>query len=80
METPSGDEIIPVSANDAMAMSRRLAREEGLFGGASSGAIVVAALHLAEWLGPQATIVTLMWDTGLEYLAVYADRQTQKYP
>ena len=76
------DEIIPVSANDAMAMSRRLAREEGLFGGASSGANVVAALHLAERLGPQATIVTLMCDTGIKYLSteVYADRQTQKEP
>ena len=52
------DEIIPVSASDAMAMSRRLAREEGLFAGASSGANVVAALRLAERLGPDATVVT----------------------
>ena len=63
------DEIIPVSAADAMAMSRRLAREEGLFGGASSGANVVAALRLAERLGPQATIVTLMCDSGIKYLS-----------
>lgn len=63
------DEIIPVSANDAMAMSRRLAREEGLFGGASSGANVVAALRLAERLGPLATIVTLMCDSGIKYLS-----------
>ena len=63
------DEIIPVPAADAMAMSRRLAREEGLFGGASSGANVVAALRLAERLGPQATIVTLMCDSGIKYLS-----------
>ena len=63
------DEIIPVPAADAMAMSRRLAREEGLFGGPSSGANVVAALRLAEKLGPQATIVTLMCDSGIKYLS-----------
>ena len=63
------DEIIPVSASDAMAMSRRLAREEGLFAGASSGANVVAALRLAERLGPDATVVTLMIDTGIKYLS-----------
>ena len=63
------DEIIPVPAAEAMAMSRRLAREEGLFGGASSGANVVAALQLAEKLGPHATIVTLMCDTGIKYLS-----------
>ncbi len=65
------DEIIPVSASDAMAMamSRRLAREEGLFADASSGANVVAALRLAERLGPDATVVTLMIDTGIKYLS-----------
>ncbi len=63
------NEITAVSADEAMAMSRRLAREEGLFGGASSGANVVAALRLAERLGPQATIVTLMCDTGIKYLS-----------
>lgn len=63
------DEIVPVSAGEAMAMSRRLAREEGLFGGASSGANVVAALRLAERLGPNASIVTLMCDNGIKYLS-----------
>lgn len=63
------DEIIAVSASDAMAMSRRLAREEGLFAGASSGANVVAAVRLAERLGPDATVVTLMIDTGIKYLS-----------
>ena len=63
------DEIMTVSASDAMAMARRLAREEGLFAGASTGANVVAALQLADRLGPEATIVTLMIDTGIKYLS-----------
>lgn len=63
------DEVMVASAGEAMAMARRLAREEGLFGGASSGANVVAALRLAGRLGPDATIVTLMIDTGIKYLS-----------
>ncbi len=63
------DEIETVAAADAKAMARRLAREEGLFAGASSGANVVAALRLAKRLGPNATIVTLMIDTGIKYLS-----------
>lgn len=62
------DEIIAVQSADAKAMARRLAREEGLFGGTSSGANVIAAIRLAEQLGPGATVVTLMPDSGLKYL------------
>lgn len=62
------DEILPVGTDDAKAMARRLAREEGLFGGTSSGANVVAAIRLAERLGPETTVVTLMADSGLKYL------------
>jgi len=62
------DEIIPVATEDAKAMARRLAREEGLFAGTSSGANVVAALQIAERLGPSANVVTLMADSGLKYL------------
>jgi cysteine synthase A len=61
--------IVPVSTKDAMAMSRRLAREEGLFVGTSSGANVLAALQVAAKLGPRATVVTLMVDSGLRYLS-----------
>ncbi len=50
-------------------MAIRLAREEGLFAGTSTGANVVAALRLAERLGPDAVIVTVMCDTGLKYLS-----------
>lgn len=52
-----------------MAMARRLAHEEGLFAGASSGANVVAALWLAERLGPDAAVVTLMIVSGIKYLS-----------
>ena len=63
------DEILPVSTGAAKAMTQRLAREEGLFGGTSSGANVVAALRVAERLGPDATVATLMVDSGLRYLS-----------
>ena len=63
------DEIIAVRTDDAKAMARRLAREEGLFAGTSSGANVVAALQVAERLGPDAGIATLMVDSGLKYLS-----------
>jgi cysteine synthase A len=63
------DEIIPVSTVEAKAMARRLAREEALFAGTSSGANVVAALSVAKKLGPEVTIVTLMVDSGLKYLS-----------
>ncbi len=63
------DQIDQVSTAEAMAMADRLAREEGLFGGTSTGANVVAALRLAEQLGPRATVVTILCDTGMKYLS-----------
>ena len=63
------DEIAAVKTGDAKAMTRRLAREEGLFAGTSSGANVCAAIRAAEQLGPDASIVTLMVDSGLKYLS-----------
>jgi len=63
------DRIEKVSTPEAAAMAMRLAREEGLFAGTSTGANVVAALRLAEGLGPEATIVTIMCDTGMKYLS-----------
>jgi len=62
------DEIQPVKTEDAKEMARRLAREEGLFAGTSSGANVVAALRVAKQLGPGKKVVTLMCDSGLKYL------------
>ena len=63
------DEILPVGTDDAKDMARRIAREEALFAGTSSGANVVAAIHVAQRLGPAATVVTLMADSGLKYLS-----------
>jgi len=63
------DDVLMVSSSDAKAMTRRLAREEALFGGTSSGANVVAALRVAERLGSGATVVTLLCDSGLKYLS-----------
>jgi cysteine synthase A len=65
------DRIERVSTEEAAAMAIRLAREEGLFAGMSTGANVIAALRSAEQLGPDATIVTLMCDTGMKYLKNY---------
>ena len=63
------DEILPVRTDDAKEMARRIAREEALFAGTSSGANVVAALRVAERLGPDARVVTLMVDSGLKYVS-----------
>jgi cysteine synthase A len=70
------DEIVPVTTAEAKEMTRRLAREEGLFAGTSSGANVVAALRVAEGLGPRARVVTLMADSGLNYLSTDVYRRT----
>ncbi len=61
------DRVIAVSTEEAKAMARRLAREEGLFAGTSSGANVCAAIELARALGPDAFVLTLMIDSGLKY-------------
>ena len=63
------DEIARVSTAEAMAMARRLAREEGLFAGTSTGANLVAALRVAEKLGRGATVVSVLCDTGIKYLS-----------
>ena len=71
------DEIAAVKTDDAKAMARRLAREEGLFAGTSSGANVVAAIRIGERLGPEATIATLMVDSGLKYLSTDVFKRTR---
>jgi cysteine synthase len=70
------DEVLAVGTDDAKEMARRIAREEALFAGTSSGANVVAAIRVAERLGPDAKVVTLMADSGLKYLStdVYRKR------
>ena len=63
------DEILTVSTDEAKAMARRLAKEEAIFAGTSTGANVVAALRVAERLGTGATVATLVVDSGLRYLS-----------
>jgi len=63
------DEILPVKTADAKEMARRIAREEALFAGTSSGANVIAAIRVGERLGPGAKVVTLAADSGLKYLS-----------
>ncbi|PKW00038.1 cysteine synthase A [Amycolatopsis echigonensis] len=67
------DEIVSIATADAEDMARRLARQEGLFAGTSSGANVLAAIQVGQRLGPSARIATLLVDSGLKYLstAVY---------
>jgi cysteine synthase A len=63
------DEILTVSTEEAKVMARRLAREEGVFAGTSTGANVVAAIKVAQQLGPGATVATIIIDSGLRYLS-----------
>jgi cysteine synthase A len=63
------DAIRPVASDAAMAMARRLAREEGIFAGTSTGANAIAALELAARLGPEKTVVTIAVDSGMKYLS-----------
>ena len=67
--TSDATEIATVSSDEAQKMTRRLAREEALFVGTSSGANVVAALRVAERLGPGATVGTVLCDSGIKYLS-----------
>jgi cysteine synthase A len=63
------NEILTVATTEAKWMARRLAREEGVFAGASTGANVVAALKVAQRLGSEATVATIAVDSGLRYLS-----------
>jgi cysteine synthase len=63
------DEIMTVTTEDAKAMARKLAHEEAIFAGTSTGANIVAALRVAERLGGKATVATIAVDSGLRYLS-----------
>ena len=63
------DDVVAVPTAEAEAMARRLAREEGLFAGTSSGANVVAAIQVGRRLGPGARVATLLVDSGLKYMS-----------
>jgi cysteine synthase A len=68
LEDAAYDEARGIEEDEARAMARRLAKEEGIFAGLSSGLNVVGALQLARELGPGHTVVTIAVDTGLKYL------------
>lgn len=63
------NEIQSATTAEAAHMCRRLAREEGIFAGTSSGLNVIAALRVGARLGPNATVATIMIDSGLRYLS-----------
>ncbi|MBA2293551.1 MAG: cysteine synthase family protein [Actinobacteria bacterium] len=63
------DEVWPIEDDEALEMTVRLAREEGIFAGISTGANLVGARRLAEMLGPDAVVVTLAVDSGFKYMA-----------
>ena len=70
------DEFRTVSDHEAFAMARRLAREEGLLSGGSTGLIVKAALDVArETDDPDACVVTLLCDSGERYLSKVFDEE-----
>src|ERR687886_1631682 len=74
------DEIVPVSDGDSFAMTRRLAREEGLLVGGSCGMAVVGALRVAARCGPDDVVVVLLPDGGRGYLGkIYNDRWMADY-
>ena len=63
------NEIQSATSEEAVQMCRRLAREEGILAGTSSGLNVIAALRVAERLGREATVATIMIDSGLRYMS-----------
>ena len=63
------DEIATVSTEQAMQMARQLARSEALFAGTSTGANLVAAIEVGKRLGKNATVVTVLCDTGIKYVS-----------
>jgi cystathionine beta-synthase len=67
------DEWVRVSDRDSFLTSRRLAREEGLLVGGSGGTTVWAALELAKRFGPEATILTMIPDSGRSYMSKFYD-------
>ncbi|GAA4869819.1 cysteine synthase A [Paenibacillus vulneris] len=69
LNTSVYDEVIPVENDDAFETSRRVAKEEGILGGISSGAAIFAALKVAKELGPGKRVVAILPSNGERYLS-----------
>src|SRR5258708_23647120 len=73
MDAAVVDEWVRVSDRDSFLTARRLAREEGLLVGGSSGTTVHAAIEIAKKLGPEANLLALLPDSGRSYLSKSPD-------
>jgi cysteine synthase len=65
----SYDTVLGIAEKEGRRMAKRLAAEEGIIGGTSTGLNVVGALQIAEQLGPGKTVVTVACDHGMKYIA-----------
>ncbi len=72
------DEVVQVGDKEAFLMARRLAREEGILAGGSSGAALYAALKVSAGLGPESVIVVLLPDSGRNYLSTIFNDEWMK--
>ena len=70
------DQVIAIRTEDAIEMAMRLAREKALFVGISAGANVLASTYVAQELGPEKKVVTILPDRGERYLSVWAQQRT----
>jgi cysteine synthase A len=69
-DAPKVDGLEQIDDAEGIEMTRRLAEEEGIFAGISSGANLVGAIRLGEQLGPAAVVATIAVDTGFKYMSV----------
>ena len=74
----SPDEVVTIADRDAVEMTLRLAREEGILAGGSAGVAVCAAIRVAQELGPGKRVVAIVPDTGRNYISTYFNEEWRK--